>query len=104
MGHAIGLRLDLAESDRACSAALALPNAGHAIAIGPAVQTVVGDVQASAGEPLSPLRSARGIQDVAIGSEPFDAHFAHHFVPESLRIFAREEQKCLAVLKSEALH
>ena len=72
--------------------------------VGPAVQAIVRDIEPAADEPLGPLGAAAGIEHLVVGLEPFDAHFAHDLIPESLGIFTREAQKRLAVRKPEALH
>ena len=104
VGHAIGLLADFMEGDGARVAVLAFPKAGHAIAIRPAVEAIVRDVELSAGEPLRPLRTVGRVEYLPVWLKPLDAHLAHQFVPEALGILAGEAQERLAVVKSEALH
>src|ERR1022692_3903662 len=69
----------------------------------PPVQAIVRDVETALQKPLRPLRTTAGVDHLAVRIEPLDPHFAHQFVPEALRLLAREAQKCfqLAEPRSE---
>ena len=101
---AIGFALQFRERHGAGFAALAFPKAGDAIRCGPSIQAVVRDIEFAADEPLRPFGPARSVEHLRIRLKPLDIHFAHDFIPETLGLFPRKAQECLAVVETQALH
>ena len=81
VGHPIGLAAQLREGHLADGPALGFPNASHPSVdgsgagrgLGPAVQTVVRDIDSAAHEPLRPLGAVGRIEHLAVRVEPLDA-------------------------------
>ena len=101
VGDTIGVAEQLGESDLAGGSVLRFPDAGQPAGVrsgsGPAIQAIVGDIDAAADEPLGPFGAAGKIEHLAVGMEPLDAHLAHHLMPEALGIFAGEAEERFAV-------
>src|SRR5581483_2924654 len=100
----VRLSLQFRERQGAPGSILGFPETRDAIGAGPAIETIVRDVQTPAQEPLRPFRASADVHHLAIGREPLDAHLPHHLGPESLGLFAGKAQKLFAVLEPQPPH